>query len=213
MIAAPARPGKWLDTSVICSTDVLTAAAAQGYGGIVRYVPLPRNSGAWDITELELDRIVAADLQCALVQHVRKGHWNPSLCSGSEDADAAVDWAIHAGYPAGCHIFCDAEDMAGIDLSAIHYLNEWSAEVIQGGFLAGLYVGFSVPLTPEQLWELPGFNQYWSDAGKRHVATRGCSMVQGGEVQVQGTTFDIDYVAPDLLGGLPMVATSDEAAS
>ena len=74
-----------------------------------------------------------------------------------------------------------------------------------------MYHGYAVPLSASDLYDLPGFDCYWSDAGKRPVATRGNAVVQGAEVTISGVKFDLDTVAADALGGLPFVAGIDAA--
>lgn len=220
MIAAPARVGRWLDTDVPLSDVVLEAVRAAGYVGVFRYLPLPGNSARYDISAGELARTIAADLQCGLVQHCRRGlidalgqdrGIDASEHDGEQDGRVAALAAAAAGYSASCHLFLDLENLGRSTTAAvIAYADAWAYAVrLAGNYAAGLYVGFAVPLTPEQLYNLPGFDTYWSDAGHRHVATRGCAIVQGHEVTIAGVTFDEDYVAPDLLGGLPMVASPD----
>jgi Domain of unknown function (DUF1906) len=213
MISAPARCGLWLDTDMPCSASVCAEVRARGYEGIIRYVPLPGNRGDLDISALERDNIIAADLQCGLVQHVRYGTWIPSQHSGSRDAEAACEAACGAGYPNGCHLFLDFESMGGTADGAIEFAFAWQETVITAGYRAGLYVGFGVPLSPQQLYDLHGFDCYFSDAAGRSVERRGCAIRQGREVKIAGVTFDEDTVQRDLLGGLPFVASPDSLAA
>lgn len=200
MIAAPARSAKWVDTSVPVSADVCTSVRARGYAGVVRYVPLPRNSPAWDISAAELQRLTLGGVQVLLVQHSRSPNWRPALCSGSDDALIAISSARLVGYPDDAHLYCDCEGPHATTAEMTAYLNAWSTSVLAAGYRAGLYVGYGVPLDGDQLYELPGFTSYWSDAGHRHVSRRGCAMVQGGEVHIAGTLFDENDLAPDALG-------------
>jgi Domain of unknown function (DUF1906) len=210
MIAAPARPGRWLDTDVPMSGDVCDAVRASGYQGVFRYLPLPGNSPVHDISADELERIVAADLQCGLVQHCRRGPIDASHHDGRVDALCALAVAQVAGYPLGCHAFVDLEDLShSTEQAVVVYENAWAQTWLDAQYATGDYVGFAVPLDAEALYHDLLGTCYWSDPGHHKVRTRGCAIVQGHEVTIQGVTFDEDYVAPDLLGGLPMVASPD----
>jgi hypothetical protein len=81
--------------------------------------------------------------------------------------------------------------------------------MIGAGYRAGLYHGYSVPLGALDIFDLPGFDCYWSDAGNRPVTTRGNAITQGPEVTIAGVKFDLDVVASDLQGGLPFMASRD----
>lgn len=219
LVAAPARAGNWLDTDQPLADPVLADIAAAGYQGVIRYVPLPNNPTLLDISAGELERICAATradglrLQCLLIQHPRL----PANCdltkhSPQLDGQTAAQWCASVGYPAGCHLGLDCEGLAGAsgELTAVNtpdvciaWASVWQHVVIEAGFRAMLYEGYDVPLTPVQLYQLPGFDQYWSDAGHRRIDTRGVSITQGGEVVIHGVKFDRDVVRPDLLGDAP----------
>ncbi len=64
-------------------------------------------------------------------------------------------------------------------------------------------MGFDVPLSPLELYDLHKVNSYWSDPGPRAVATRGFAVKQGLEIQIGGKAFDPNVVAPDDLGDTP----------
>ena len=194
LTAVPALPGHYVDTNTPCSDALLRLVKASGALGVTRYVGLPNNNPANDISGAELLRIAAAGLACCLVQHVRgpeKGFtgWRPSRHSGADDAAAAVAAAQAAGYPAGAHLFLDLENIDDGAFATIQYAVAWQHVVIAAGYRAGLYVGFQVPLHPLDLYDLPGFDCYWSDAGHREVATRGCAVIQGAGIVVGGVPF------------------------
>lgn len=214
LIAAPARPGNWLDTDQPISDAVLEAVAAAGYEGVYRYVGLPGNSPAWDISPGELSRICGTrrpdglTLQCGLVQHPRShAHADLTQHKADDDATCAVTAARAAGYPVGAHVCLDFEDLgANTRSTCVAFAVLWAETAIALEARAQLYVGFDVPLDPDQLYALPGFDSYWSDAGHRKVSTRGCAMQQSAAVTIHGITFDRNVLLPDLLGGVPIVA-------
>jgi Domain of unknown function (DUF1906) len=203
--AAVATPGKWADSSTPLGPSVCAAVKAAGVVGVMRYVPLPGNAASRDITAGELNVIGEAGLELLLVQHVRRPPWLPGKCDGYSDGVVARGSAVNAGYPAGAHIFLDLEGAMGDAEGVTGYVGDWAKAVRLGGqYPAGLYVGYNAVLTPAQLYALPGFDCYWSDAGHRKVATRGVAIMQGTPMVLGGVQFDADDMAPDLLGGLPI---------
>src|SRR5271167_4491426 len=110
---------------------------------------------------------------------------------------------MEAGYPDGAHVFLDLEGIDGTAFSTIKFATDWQREIVFAELKAGLYVGYAVPLHPQDLYDLPGFDCYFSDAADRQVATRGTAILQGKEVVIAGVKFDEDLMRPDLLGGLP----------
>ena len=212
-IARPATAGNWVDASTPITPHVAAALKAAGKVGIFRYVPLPGNSAKADISGVELGCLFDAGLEVGLVQHVRGNPpaqplWQPGAHDGALDAQAAAACAQAAGYPAGCHIFQDLEACDGSALNVLTYCIDWGRSMLASGYLAGLYVGYACGLTPDGLYALPSHTSYWSDAGHRHVSTRGCAVQQGAAVTIAGVQFDLDVVAPDALNGLPIVCAA-----
>lgn len=218
LIAMPARTGNWLDTDVPLSDAVLADVAAAGYQGVFRYVPLPSNSPRNDISLGELARICSTrrpdgtTLQCGLIQHPRKPENNDlSAHAAYGDAHTAADFALGAGYPTGAHLGLDFEGLLGFFPSntrelCIGWADDWQAIVRATLLKAQLYNGFDVPLSPEDLYDLHGFDSYWLGLGGEAVATRSHALRQGGSVTIHGIEFDRNVLAPDKLGGVPFVA-------
>lgn len=208
MNVVAASAGPWVDTAWPLTPVVCQALVAAGKRGVGRYVPLPGNNSAGDISAAEAQRITGAGLQLLLVQHVRRPGWSPLHCDGRADAVAACAAALAAGYPSGAHLFLDLEGIVGTDApSCAVFAQDWAVEV-RRYFAAGLYVGYDVPLSAAQLYALPSFTSYWSDPGPRNVATRGFALKQGAGVVISGVGFDLDEVRADELGDVPMVAAA-----
>lgn len=93
-------------------------------------------------------------------------------------------------------------------MQALAYCLDWGRTMLASGYLCGLYVGYSAVLSPESLYALPSTSVYWSDAGHRTVAKRGVAIQQRAAVTIADVQFDTDLVAPDALGGLPVVAAA-----
>jgi hypothetical protein len=183
---------------------LISALVSIGKVGVIRYVPLPGDDSAGDITKTELENICSAGLELMLVQHPRYAGWKPSSHSGDADAAAALARAEEVGYPHGCHLFLDLEGINDSTFATINFAVDWQHTLIAGLLSAGLYVGFSVPLHPVDLYEIPGVNSYWSDPADRQVATRGTAILQGPSVTIAGVKFDVDGVRKDKLGSLPV---------
>jgi Domain of unknown function (DUF1906) len=214
-VARRATPGKWCDTS-----SPLTRAAAEelrrlGYLGVYRYLPLPGNDASRDLTRAELAMLLEVGLEVGAVQHVRgfpPAHpfWSPAEHDALEDAATAIQAARRAGLPDGVHLFQDLEAVDGSQSDTSGYTVRWGHTVRMSGYAAGLYVGYSVPLAPLDLYGLPDVDCYWSDPGRRVVAKRGCAILQGRSLASSGVLppIDEDLVQIDALGGLPVVASA-----
>jgi hypothetical protein len=211
--ATPAA--KIVDTNVRLNPAILKAVQTAGYAGVVRYVPLPGVGDTKDIHSDELDAVMETGLGLLLVQHVRFPHWDPRDHAGAADAQVAVNFAMQAGYLRGAHIFLDLEGIVpGTGKATKAFAEAWAATVVAAGYLAGCYVGFDLPLSPQELFDLHGINSYWSDAGPREVAVRGFAIKQHAEITIAGVPFDPDTVQLDGKGETPlwMIAAPSDVA-
>jgi hypothetical protein len=204
LVAAAATPGAWVDSDWPLGSHAVSALVSIGKVGVVRYVPLPGNTSVGDITRTELETIVAAGLELLLVQHVRTPPWNPALANGDRDAAAVLDHCAAIGYPHDAHVYLDLEGISGGAGATTGYAIDWQHTIRSGLQAAGLYIGFAVPLHPADLYNLPGFNTYWSDMADRQVAVRGTAMIQGPAVTIAGVEYDIDTCRKDKKGELPI---------
>lgn len=210
-VARRATPGQWFDVSVRLSDAQARAFKAMGKRGCFRYGPLPGNPTAEDLSADELEMLVFdVGLEVGLVQHPRAVNVL-SAHSGAADAMWIGKYAASIWYPSEDHIFLDLEDVSGSTVDQVTaYCVDWARACIQLGFRAGLYVGFDAVLGPQALYELPGFDCYWSDAAGRRVNVRGCAVRQRAQVPATAglPNYDPDELAPDALGGLPIVAAA-----
>jgi hypothetical protein len=205
--ALRALPGTAVDTAAKLHADAIRSVANAGYSCIIRYVPHVGSSGAFDIDAEELGAILGAGLAVMLVQHVRVPGWNPADVSGAADGDRAVAFAKTAGYAEGAHVFVDLEGISGTAAATKSFAEDWARRVRAGGFSAGAYVGYSVPLSPEALYLLHGINSYWSDLGPRHVATRGFALKQHATITLNGIKYDPNTIQIDGRGETPVWMT------
>src|ERR1700685_3107953 len=179
LVAAPIPIGVGVDTDSRVSPYIARVLRVAAKVWIGRYVPLPGNSPVNDINAYELQTLPDAGLAISLVQHVRSGHWNPADFSGKSDPTTAVAHALSTGYPLGAHLYLDLESMIGSANDAIAFANDWAEIARDGGYKAGLYSGFDVTLSPDQLFHALTFNSYWTAPGPWHVSVRGAALKQG----------------------------------
>lgn len=194
-----------VDSSSKMNAVLLAELRRQGRRGVVRTVPLPGVSPAFDVDAGELALILGQGLGSWWYQHPRFPGWKPREHDPEADARWAVKFARAAGYAPGTHGFVDAEGMSADTTAAeAHaYNSAWAHVVVEEGFRAGLYDGYSQPETPDELYALHDVDCYWSDLARRKVSVRGCAVMQGPEILVLGVRFDTDVVAPDAMLATP----------
>lgn len=200
---APAgAPG--FDSDTVISAATAQQFYAQGYRFCVRYLSRSGAESSGDLSVQEATDILAGGLALMGVQHVRSVGWMPTADLGGQDGTAAASHAQAIGFPTNMNIWCDLE---GVSTSAtvadiIGYCNAWYAAVTLAGYLPGLYVGTSIELNGQQLYDLP-FRSYWKSASNvPAVAVRGYQMVQTLEQNlVNGVGIDRDVTQTDSLGG------------
>lgn len=188
---------------------VITAATAQefysqGYRFCVRYLTRSNTESSCDLTAQEAANILAGGLALMPVQHVRSVGWLPTADLGSQDGTEAATNAGTVGFPAGVSVWCDLEGVGSSATAAdvTAYCNAWYAAVTLAGYIPGLYVGTSVVLTAQQLYDLP-FRSYWKSASNvPEIPVRGYQMVQTLDQNlVNGIGIDRDVTQTDNLGG------------
>jgi hypothetical protein len=213
MIVRPATPGKWADTAQKLTLASARAIKDAGHVGVFRYVGLhwPYPAGSQDIDLIEAQKIVDdVGLELGFVQHVRglppDFLWRPADHDGAADAGAAVMAVRAAVGSLNPHVFQDLEAVDGTTGETVGFTLRWGRAIRNSDLHAGLYFGFKVPLTPQQAFDLPDHDRYWSDPAHHEIAVRGVAIHQGRfNVPLMGVTIDEDVVEPDLLGGLPLI--------
>ena len=118
-------------------------------------------------------------------------------------ANAAFN-ARALGAPSSVTLWCDVEwssASAPTDPQPVlDYINAWAAQVVAGGYRAGLYVGPNVPVDGKSLYyDLPKITGYWKAASKTSwVAERGFQIIQGlSFTTAEGLDIDPDMAAYD----------------
>lgn len=205
-------PDCWgFDTNTKLTATSAAALAASQYDGEMlefcwRYVFFgPARSG--DLSTLETDAILGAGLRLLVVQHCRNPGWTASGQLGAADGAWAVRNARDAGYMPGCHIALDLEGLKNSGHPVEDHVVEWCNAAHAGGYPPVIYVGYDAGLNPDELWQIPNVDRYWSDFGQRAVTNRGFCCKQHAQTRVTGIDIDPDHAMPDALGGRLMAMT------
>jgi Domain of unknown function (DUF1906) len=184
--------------------------ASQGYQFCIRYVSRDdgtrRNNeanGTPDLSESEAQQILAAGLALMVVQHCPLKGWEPSGSLGKTYGENAASYAADAGLAENVNLWLDLEGIAeNTDhQDIIDYCNAWFAAVATGGYEPGIYIGFDVWLSPDELFFNLKTQHYWRAAGNiTEVSHRGYQLFQ--HIQNPGASeFDWDVAKNDSLGG------------
>ncbi len=209
-VASAPTGAKGIDTIAPLSSEVARTFKQQGYSFAVRYL------GA--MAAGEISAILEAGLGLLAVGYSRRAGWQPTAAEGASDGAAAVQHAKDAGLLKGMTLFCDLEGPASTTTAAdcVAYVNAWAAPVPAAGYIAGLYVGYGIPLTPQQLYQDLLVTAYWHSVSKvQAVAVRGYQMFQQspGNQIINGVKVDVDIIVADANGDTPswMIAVPDAA--
>jgi hypothetical protein len=194
-----ARAGsKGVDTILPFGPSRASAIKSAGYEFIVRYLG--------SLTTLERNSILHAGLGILAVTYSRRANWQPSGELGDLDGLHAVANARMAGLLQGMTLYCDLEGPAGTANDSIEYVNAWASRVQTAGYVAGLYVGWGIKLTAEQMYHSLKVTGYWDSCSSNpSVAHRGFQMFQVNppNQKVAGILVDIDRIAADQKGDTP----------
>jgi hypothetical protein len=214
-IVKPAAAGAvGLDIATELSKSKAAAYRTQGYRFCVRYVSRTDASraanakrGTPDLSSAEAQAILDGGLALMVVQHVAATGWTPSAALGQQYGAKAAEFTAKADMPPGVNLWLDLEDIPkGTPVKdIIDYCNAWFLEAAKPGYVPGVYVGFNVWLSPEQLFFDLTTKHYWRAAGKiPDVAHRGYQLFQHVLNPGKPSEFDKDVATPDALGGTAM---------
>jgi hypothetical protein len=194
---------------------------ANGYRFCVRYVSRDdggraanANNGNPDIAADEAQNILSAGLALMVVQHCPLPGWSPTGTLGRTYGQNAASFVADAEIPLGVNVFLDLEGIAqGTAHSDItDYANQWFAAVQTGGYVPGVYIGYDVFLSPDELFLDLATKHYWrADGNIPDISHRGYQLVQ--HVQYPGTPqeFDRDVSQDDELGDAVLWLTANSA--
>lgn len=210
-IVKPATAGAvGFDIATRVTQAEAAAYRAKGYAFCVRYVSRTDESrarnergGTPDLSAAEAQAILDGGLALMVVQHVAGSGWKPTAALGKQYGAKAAEFSAAAEIPAGVNLWLDLEDIpeGTAHQDIVDYCNAWFAQAAAAGYAPGVYVGFNVWLSPEELFLELKTKHYWRAAGDiPDVAHRGYQLFQ--HVLNPGTPseFDKDVAKPDELG-------------
>lgn len=175
-----------------------------GYQFAIRYVGRTRMA-SFDLDNKELNNILNSGLKLGVVQHCLNPGWTPSKQLGITYGVNAASFARQCGYEKGCIIYLDLEGLKKVSKDIIiEFCNEWYDSVNELGYTPGIYIGFNIWLSSEDLYYKLKFKNYW--AAFNTPATpiiRGFQMRQKLQKKVNGINIDPNELTGDKLGGMP----------
>jgi hypothetical protein len=128
----------------------------------------------------------------------------PSASLGTQYGQYGAYYALNVvGVLPGCSFFCDLEEVADSCTAqdVIDYANAWYDAVYAAGLVPGLYVGWGIKLTSEQLYNDLKFASFWSAYNNdTPVATRGFQLNQHTQQVIGGLTVDPNTTQNDEKG-------------
>lgn len=194
---------------------------AQGFRFCVRYVSrdaATRQSnaanGTPDLAQEEAQGILDSGMALMAVQHVALPGWQPSGPLGTTYGQNAAAYAADAGLPAGVNLWLDLEGIAAGTAHAdiIAYCNNWFSAVTIGGYEPGVYIGFDVLLSSDELYWNLATKHYWKAGGNiPPISQRGYQLIQYIENAGQPNEFDRNVTQNDAFGDSVIWLTCNQA--
>ena len=194
---------------------------ASGYRFCVRYVSRDddsraanANRGTPDLSGDEAQNILSAGLALMVVQHCPRPGWSPTGALGRTYGQNAASYAAEAEIPSGANVFLDLEGIAPgtAHSDIIDYGNQWFAAVQTGGYESGVYVGFDVFLSPDELFLDLATKHYWrADGNIPDISHRGYQLFQHVQYPDTPQEFDRDVTKDDAFGDAVLWVTTNSA--
>jgi hypothetical protein len=201
------------DTTVPLNSATANTYFSQNFRFCVRYVSRDdagrqynAANGSADLSEPETSAIMQSGLALMVVQHVAKPPWSPTSALGKTYGQNAASYAAQGGLLTGVCLWLDLEGIAeGTDhQDIIDYCNAWFAAVAVAGYVPGVYIGYDVWLTEDELYFDLKTQHYWrADGNITDVSHRGYQIFQSTTNPGTATEFDRNVVKRDAFNGLP----------
>lgn len=211
MIIKPAIPSLGFDVNQPLTGAQAAALKAAGYSFAIRYLPRNGSLISGNLSQAEIRAILSAGLALMVVQHVAKPGWEPSAALGTSYGSYAATYAEAIGLPKGVNIWLDLEEVAlGTSVKEVtDYCTAWFTAVSAAGYVPGLYVGWNVVLSDQELYDLP-FKHYWRAYNcDQNIPVRGYQLIQEPQKTLEGITFDPNRLQTDELGDVPFWVMAD----
>jgi len=218
--AQPARNGAiGFDIATLVSSDDAERYASQGYAFCISYISRDDDTrryneanGTPDLSESEPEQILAAGLALMVVQHCPLKGWQPSGPLGQAYGENALSFAADAGLPENVNLWLDLEGIAENTghQDIIDYCNAWFAAVAAGGYEPGVYIGFDVWLSPDELFLNLKTSHHWRAAGDIPEISHRCYQLFQHITNPGPDEFDWDVARDDALGGSAIWLAPDQ---
>jgi|ERR1700748_219143 len=177
--------------------------AEAGYSFCIRYLPRTSSLLNGNLTIVEIQSILAANLSLMAVQHCPLPNWKPTGLLGTQYGQYAGQYASEIGLPQGINLWLDLEEVAAesSDQDVIDYCNNWAVEVSGHGYIPGLYVGYHPGLSNDQLYFDLSIKHYWrAYNADNEISTRGYQLVQHPQQKLDNIAFDPNTTQIDKMG-------------
>jgi hypothetical protein len=201
-----ATAGAGFDVNQPLSGAQAAAFKAAGMDFCIRYLPRTPALISGNLTAKEIEIILTAGLSLMAVQHVAMPGWEPNAALGLEYGSYAAQYAKEISLAPGINLWLDLEGV-GRRVKAedvIAYCQAWYTAVSASGYVPGLYVGWNVVLSDQQLYDLP-FAHYWKAYNcDQSIPTEGWQILQHPQLRMSGIEYDPDTIQADELGDLPV---------
>lgn len=205
-IVKKAVPCNAFDVNQTISATEAIAFKNAGYECCIRYLPRTSALTEGNLTGVEIEAILAGDLNLMAVQHVAEPGWIPTGELGAEYGEYAAKYANQIGLPRGINMWLDLEEVHASSTSQdiIDYCHAWFNSIEEEGWIPGIYIGWQVGLSDRQLYDLP-FQHYWKSYNcDQSIPTRSWQIVQHTQNSLNGIAFDPNTIQKDNLGDLPI---------
>lgn len=206
------------DTTTALNSAQAKQYYSQGYRFCIRYISRDdatrkanSKNGTPDLAFDDGEAILNSGMALMAVQHCPLPGWQPTAQLGTTYGQNAANYASAAGLPEGVNVWLDLEGIAkGTSHDDITgYCNAWFAAARVGGYEPGVYVGFDVWLSPDELYLNLRTSHYWrADGNIPDISHRGYQLIQ----HVQNK-FDKNVTQNDSLGSSVLWLTANPTPS
>lgn len=204
MNVVPITPGtRGVDTDTPVSDTFARMLLSNRFDFVLRYLS--------DVTSHELATVLGDGLGVCLVTHSRGVGWSPSAALGTSDGVADVAQLKALGIPATMVIWIDLEGSGGSAADTAAWVNARAIEIVNAGYVAGVYVGNQCVLNAQQLYALPNVTRYWKafNLGIPDVQCGFCMLqLYPPDQVIGGLEVDLDVTQQDYEGRLPTMLKS-----
>jgi hypothetical protein len=202
------------DTTTPLNSATANTYVSQSFRFCIRYVSRDdagrqynAENGSADLSEAEASAIMQSGLALMVVQHVAPPPWAPTIALGKTYGKNAASYAAQGGLVSGACLWLDLEGIAEgtPHQDIIDYCNAWFSAVATAGYVPGVYVGYNVWLTEDELYFDLKTQHYWrADGDITDVSHRGYQIFQNITNPGTASEFDRNVIKLDAFNGLPL---------